>query len=56
MFPCGLNRTFMELKHIRRGDGRILRHRLNRTFMELKLLTVMTGAYAERVLIEPLWN
>ena len=50
------NRTFMELKEIRRSVGRLSGAGFNRTFMELKVALRTFKGITSSVSIAPLWN
>ena len=50
------NRTFMELKHVRRALHTTSIYRSNRTFMELKQVKPAYNSRVPGVLIVPLWN
>ena len=52
----GLNRTFMELKHLMLSSLSCVKSCLNRTFMELKQMSALMDSASLEVLIEPLWN
>ena len=52
----GINRTFMELKHICYTINGKISVSINRTFMELKHIHQQSVDYHPNVLIEPLWN